>query len=57
VYLRWVLPLPDDPAWVVPERIARSGGSDAIKDSKDTEDSSAREADDPSTDEGDATQG
>lgn len=57
VYLRWVLPLPDDPAWVVPERIARSGGSDAIKDSKDSNDSSAREADDPSTDEGDATQG
>lgn len=33
VYVRWVLPLPDDPALVVPERIVRSTAEDAIKES------------------------
>lgn len=39
VYVRWVLPLPDDPSWIVPERVARSVGVDAIKDGAESESS------------------
>jgi hypothetical protein len=42
VHVRWVLPLPDDPSWIVPERIVRAGTDDAIKDGTGT-----REDDEP----------
>lgn len=64
VYVRWVLPLPDDSAWVVPERIARKSGSDAIADGpkgraaeRSGDGSSNDGADAPSSGETDGSQG
>lgn len=44
VYVRWVLPLPDDPAWIVPERIVRAGATDAIKDGARKDDAAEGDA-------------
>lgn len=32
VYVRWMMPLPDEQSWIVPERIVRTSAPDAIKD-------------------------
>jgi hypothetical protein len=45
VHVRWVLPLPDDPSWIVPERIVRAGTTDAIKDGTGKREDGEAEAD------------